>query len=302
MKKAITIIFILMLAILPLSGCDCNGDNPRLAATPSEEYARLYSLAGNGITFNFKEQPTFSVNSIGTFSGDNIAQSINMSSEYSHDYRKENEIKSYSYSNSVNSISVSSDGGMQPYYDEAEYGFQYSSDSKGYRYLTSYKSQSDNLWSYPNIFGNGDYEDLFVSEAFVKSADRLVRQGSRLFNPEFLEEFSGGKSGSYFYSSAKVKADRIEDFAQWLDGFFPLFYLKDNLVVEKEWKFFDLNHEGAQYSATIEIKTSARMLEEVIVVFNTYGDERTGFGEFMFSARTTFKSGGVTVKDLTILR
>lgn len=300
LKKVFFLLAALGCFTLSLAACDCSGGGGGLAKTPQEEYERIYSLAGSGVAFRFDEQPTFSIDSKGTFSGGNIVSSINMSSLYTHDYRDESAMKSYSYSKSVNSVSPGANG-MEPYYDEQETAFQLSPQEKACRYMTSFRAQTDGVWSYPSTFGNGNYSDLFTSDSFRYSADRLVRKNAELFSPEKLENFSGEKNGGVYYVSAGVKADRIEEFAQWLDAFYPLFYLKDALNADREWKFFDLHSDDTQYGGTVEIKTSARRLEEVIITFATHGDDRSDFGDFTFTARTTFKSGGVSVPAMSAL-
>ena len=290
-KKIFPIMFAALLCILPLIGCDCDGLGDRTSLTPEQEYVRVRSLAGDGVSFDFSEHPTFSASAVATMSGGKIATPIEMSSLYSHDFRSE-PFRSYSHAKFVNSVTEQG-GEFEPYYDEYEYGFQTGA-SGDYRYLESMKSY-DGLWQIPGEYGNGSYSDT-LSGGVVKTADRMTHNGSRLPDENILEAFRGEMSGGIYFVGAQVKSDKISEFAQWLDGFLPLMSLKDP---SGEFRFFDLS-DPAKCRASIEIKSTSKMLNEVAVSFTVPSNGHGGdLGVFEFSARMTFTSGGVSVKRLS---
>ncbi len=290
-RRMLPMVLAALICALPIFACDC--DNSDLNGTDAEaEYKRVYSLFEEGVTFDFDEHPTFSAAVVATMSGGNLDKAIEMSSVYTHDYREP--IKTYSYAKSVNAL-TERDGIFEPYYDEYEYGFQEAVESGGSRYLESMKSAIDGLWSKPNEYGNGNYKDTITS-GIARIADKLTRDGSRLFDPAKLENFRGGKSGGTIIVGAEVKSDSIGAYAEWLNKFLPLLNLKET---NGDWRFFDLS-DSTVCSGRLEIKASSRMLDEVYLVFNVPGNGHGGeLGKFEFAARMTFTSGGVSVKRLT---
>lgn len=291
-KRILPIILAALACVLPIFACDCGGAD--MDETDARaEYVRVYSLSSEGMTFDFDEHPTFSASAVATLSGGNLDKAIEMSSLYTHDYREP--VKTYSFAKFPNSI-TERDGVFEPYYDEYEYGFQEAVESSGSRYLESMRSQQDGLWSKPGEYGNGNYKDTITS-GIANVADKLTRDGSRLFDPENLENFRGGKSGGTIFVSADVKGDSIAKYATWVDRFLPLLQLKN--PSSREWRFFDLSDPSA-CSGRVEIKASSRMLDEVYLVLNVPGNGHGGdFGKMEFAARMTFTSGGVTVKRLS---
>lgn len=293
MKKFLPIILTLFLAVLSVVGCDCGGDGRRLAKTPRQEYERLYSLVSEGRTFDFDEHRSFSYEAQGTLSGGNMEKSIQMDSLYAHEYKEEGKT-SYARYTVVNTL-FESGGSIDAYYDDdTESGFQVGP-SGAIAYLES--RYSDGNWSYPSEFGNGDYSSTLA--AYPKSSDSLARGASCLLDPEYFESFDGAKSGGRFFVKGKVKRENIPEFAQWLDKFFGMFRLKDEIDPDREWKFFDLSRSDFEYSAEIEIRSTPSMPEEVLVSFKTVSDSRVDLGEYEFTARATFTSGGVKVKRLS---
>ena len=289
LKRMFPIILATLVCVLPVFACDCN--NLDLGETDAKaEYARVYSLYSDGVTFDFDEHPTFSAAAVATMSGGNLNAPIEMNSIYTHDYREP--IKTYSYAKYPNSI-TERDGIFEPSYDEYEYGFQEAASSGGSRYLESMKT--DGLWSAPGEYGNGNYKDTITS-GIARVADKLTRDGSRLFDPAKLENFRGGKSGGTIAVGADVKSDAIAEYVAWIDRFLPLLNLKDT---GGEWRFFYLS-DTSLCGGRLEIKASARMLDEVYIVLNVPGNGHGGdLGNFEFAARMTFTSGGVTVKRLS---
>lgn len=300
MRKISRISIILAAAlavILSASACDCGGSG-NFGKDPAAEYARVYGLAADGAVFDFDEHPTFSVVASGSLSGENVTEPISFSSRYSHDYRTE-KVKTYSYSKNVNSVTMNYAGKPEAYYDEIEQGWQFCAETNYDCYQDSRldynETDGSSSWSKPMANGS-EYAGVFYEEWAQRAHDRLVRGAEKLFDPEKLENFDGAKSGGMYVASASVKAGFEKDFVAWIDAFFPLFYLR-NVNEGREWKFFDL--ESGNLSGALQIKTSAQMLDEIAVTFTCNGAEGTGLGLFTFSARAAFKSGGVSVPDLT---
>lgn len=299
MKKPLIIIFAILLSVLPLAACDCS-EGSALAKTPQEEYARVYALAGNDAAFSFEEQATFSIETTGTFSGGNIDKSIQMNSVYKHDYSTQNRT-SYARLKAVNSVSEQ-DGKIHPYYDEMETGFQYGDEDKRDIYQESFYDASADVWSKPISYGSGVYSDLFVEPLSNTSSDSLVRKCNILFAAEELENFRGEKSGGTYFVSADVKGDSIQKYADWLNDFLPLLRLKDNVG---EWKFFDMTKSVSEYAGKVEIRSTPRALREVAVTFETVGGgggNGHSLGNFEFTARVTFATGGVKVDRLSFYK
>lgn len=290
-KKPLILIFALLLAVLPIAACDC-AESGSLAATPQEEYERIYSLAGSGTSFSFEEQATFAIETVGTFSGGKMDKSVQMNSVYKHDYTKADARTSYAHIKCLNSVSEQ-DGIIYPYYDETETGFQYSDEEKRDYYQESFYSADTDSWSQPKSYGSGVYSDLFIEPLSKTSSDSLVRNCNKLFAPAALENFRGEKVSGTYFVSADVKADEIESYAEWLNDFMPLLYLKNNDGV---FKFFDLGGDKSLYEGKIEMRSSARALREIAITFKTVGGGGgNGYflGNFEFTARVTFTTGGV---------
>ena len=292
MKRIFPMILAALVASMALVACGGN-EKENFERTPEAEYLRMYSYAGEGTTFDFSEHPTFSVTASGTLSGGNITEPIQLSSLYTHDYTGEKNT-SYSTYKAVNTL-FDNNGVITAFYDdEMETGFQLGA-SGSYAYLES--MYSSGRWSYPSEYGDGDYTNFLA--AFPQSADALTRASVKLLDPEYIDSYNGARSGNNFFVEARVKSENIKEFADWLNAFFPLFFLKDTVDAEREWKFFDLTDESFEYSASLELRTTRNMLEEVIVKFNTVSDKRVDLGAYEFSARMMFQSGGVKVKRLS---
>ncbi len=295
MKKFLTLIFAVLLSVLPLSACDCSNGSG-LARTPQEEYARIYSLAGDGAAFSFAEQATFAIETQGTFSGGNLDGFVQMNSVYKHDYSSDKKT-SYARLKAVNSLSESL-GKIEPLYDEMETGFQYSEAFKYDTYMESFYDSANDVWSQPSSYGN-DYSDLFIEPLSETSSDSLVRKCNRLFPESEMENFRGEKVSGTYVVSADVKSGSIEKYADWLNDFLPLLRLKDNVGV---WKFFDLTQSADNYAGKVEIRSTARALKEVAVTFKTAGGGGMGgaaLGNFEFTAKVTFVTGGVKVDRMS---
>lgn len=294
----------ILLCVLPsFVACDCSDTARDFAATPRAEYVRIASLCGEDAPFDFADLTSFSAETKATLSGGKITTPFNMETLYKYS-RKGGDV-SYAHAKYINAV-FESVSGMEVVYDEAEYGFQPYAGQDGVTrnyYLESFlrKKQDDadtDKWSLPYAYGKGEYSDLFTDPKHAFTADNLVQKGTKLFSLDALENFSGDRAGDYYLISAIVKKDKISDFAEWLSVFFPLLRLKNEVGSERLYRYFDLA-DTTPCSAKIEIKTSRNMLEEVRVAFNVKSSGPADMGVFEFSARTEFRSGGVTVPKLT---
>lgn len=268
MKKKLTILLIAVVSIISIfSGCNKDGGGV-LSKTPQEEYNRMYSFSSPGMTFNFSEIKSFESDRIISFVSDDILSNNNgkpVQEKLFFQFNVSSSPKSYCNSHMLDTFRDK----KALYFDEAILAYE-----KGTYYSlvgpTSY-----------------NYEDFIQMEGFY---EEKVRNSTRLYNPDNLENFTGGKNGSKYFLKTYVKEDKKDDFFKWYLENTP--YHEYVMSGTGGGKFFDLS-DGI-ISASIDLQTNVSQLLKVVYTIKL---KSLDLGEITMTSSASYKIGNVTVKD-----
>lgn len=281
MKRATKTIFILLFAFLCAVPAACRpSENGSFAATPAEEYARVSSLAGEGKIFDIDSMTSFEVQHNASYRADCIASDdgdgiANVSAIYQYSHLGD-VYRSYAMQKTVWNFAADSDTNVfTPEYT--------AHDPRGY--------QSDGYhWGAGQTVDTRPYPEIL---SLRESPETVYRKTLTLPAADLLENFDGGKSGNTYTVMVTVKAEGWDGFEQWMQSFYyylSLYSLADGKQVAN---FFDF-HEP--HSARLTVRSTRTMLTDVVLQLETYG--KYDMGPMRFEAKTTFKSGGVSVQDI----
>lgn len=286
MKKALTILLSLLFAAWPLTAC-AKDPADSFASSPEEEYRRIASLAGEGIVFDIDTLPSFEVSHTGSFISDKIyidgaPASADISALYQCDPAPDKE-KSYAKYDYIYMFSETGENTFSPAKPENPPAPQGYFDG-AYYWGTG---RTPDVRAYKEILALADSHG-------IETPDTIYRKTLALLSAEALENFDGGKSSGTYTVTADVKADAWPVFEEWLKNFY--YYLKLYADDIDAFAFFDFENDFAD-SAEITIRTTKQALTDVVLRLDTYG--KYGMGELRFEAKTTFKTGRVSVKNVT---
>lgn len=258
-------------------------ENGSFAATPAEEYARVSSLAGEGKVFDIDAMTSFEVQHNASYRSDRIVSDdgdgiANVSAIYQYSHLGDT-YKSYAVSRHIWDFATESDSEIfTPVYENGV--------SAGFQNNTYYYADGKKL-------ENTSYSEIldWTAQGHGDTPESIYRKYLTLPAVDLLENFEGGKSGGTYTIMATVKDDGWDGFTDWMRTFY--FYFR---FTEEQGGFFSLFDFNQPHSARLTVRSTRTMVTDVVLQLETYG--KYDMGPMRFEAKTTFKSGGVSVLDI----